>query len=161
MRGREPRCAVCIPARMFADATWIDVTIRNVSSRGMLLETSAPLKRGTYLEVRRGSAVIIARAVWTSGQALGAQTQDIILLDRLIKGSREIDPGLILSRSGVTMERRWVVRPAQRLEHNRLLSRAFQFITVCAFAVLTCGSMASLVYEALGEPASALSVALR
>lgn len=142
---------------MYADAKWVDVTIRNVSLRGMLLESPALLERGTYLEVRRGSAVIVARAVWANGQKVGVRTQDIVLADRLIKGSPERDATSTHQQGSVTLERRSKPRPAQMQEHSRYLSRTFEFAAVGAFVGLVCVSGAGLVYGALAHPAEVLS----
>jgi hypothetical protein len=145
---------------MYADAKWMDVTIRNVSSRGMLLESSALLQRGTYLEVRRGSAVIVARAVWSDGRKVGLRTQDIVLADHLIKGSQEREATSAYQQGSVTLERRSKPRPAQKQEHSRYLARTFEFAAVGAFAGFICFFGASLVYGALARPAEVLSLAL-
>lgn len=142
---------------MYADAKWIDVTIRNVSSRGMLLESPALLKRGTYLEVRRGSAVIVARAVWADGQKVGVRTQDIVLANRLVKDPQEREAISAPQQGSVTLERRSKPRPAQEHEHSRHLSRTFEFAAVCAFVGLMCVSGSSLIYGSLAPAAEVLS----
>lgn len=161
VKPREDRRSVRIPARLYADASWTDVTIRNVSSRGMLLETSVPLKRGVYLEVRRGTAVIIARAVWTKGKKAGVRTQDIVLVDQLIKSAgrcASATPGL---RGGVVMERRSALRPEQTHELSRVFARAREFAAVCGFAFLVSAFVADVTYNALAKPVGDLSEALR
>jgi hypothetical protein len=146
---------------MFANADWTNVTIRNVSSRGMLLETAIPLRRGTYLEVRRGPAVIVGRTVWATGQQAGIQTQDIILIDKLISGSRAAVPAAGRLQNGVVIERRSAVRPPQSFERSKVLARASEFAAVCGFALVASVLCVDLTYQAFAQPVAAISEALQ
>jgi hypothetical protein len=63
---------------MRSDQGWSDVTIANVSSRGLLLQSTHPLQRNSFIEVRHRSVCIVGRVVWTHGSKCGVRTQDAI-----------------------------------------------------------------------------------
>ena len=62
---------VMLPARLRIAGAWTDVRIRNVSSRGMLLETVNPPLPGCYVEVARGRYRYTARVAWAEGNLCG------------------------------------------------------------------------------------------
>lgn len=88
MRAREPRRKVRFKARMRGDRGWADVTIRDLSSRGMLLSMETPPAVGSYVEICGPSTTLIARAVWVKGEYFGVRTQDRIDIDSLIGGGK-------------------------------------------------------------------------
>ena len=104
MRAREPRRKVRFKARMRGDRGWADVTIRDLSSRGMLLSMETPPKVGTYVEICGPTATLIARAVWVKGEHFGVRTQDRIDVDSLVGG------GKVLSDAPPTVRLRPVPR---------------------------------------------------
>jgi hypothetical protein len=61
LKARQERRRVLIPARIKQGAGWTDVCIRNLSPRGLLLHGQSPPRPGSYVEVRRGSYIIVAR----------------------------------------------------------------------------------------------------
>ncbi len=63
--------AVTLPARLRIAGAWTDVRIRNVSSRGMLLEMANPPLPGCYVEVSRGRYRYTARVAWAEGNLCG------------------------------------------------------------------------------------------
>ena len=63
--------AVMLPARLRIAGAWTDVRIRNVSSRGMLLEMASPPLPGCYVEVSRGRYRYTARVAWADGNRCG------------------------------------------------------------------------------------------
>ena len=69
---------------MRVGAAWHDVCILDISSRGLALQTADPPPRGSYLEVRRGRHVIVARVVWADQQRLGVLSQDPLAIDAII-----------------------------------------------------------------------------
>ena len=76
MKHREQRNKVLAKARMQCGARWQDVAILNYSAHGLGLTCEDPPPRGTFIEVRRGPFVIIARVAWTKGHRFGVRTQD-------------------------------------------------------------------------------------
>src|SRR5687768_8417517 len=71
VKSREARMAVMLPARLRIAGAWTDVRIRNVSSRGMLLEIADPPLPGCYVEVARGRYRYTARVAWAEGNLCG------------------------------------------------------------------------------------------
>jgi hypothetical protein len=150
-----------IQARMRAGASWSDACILNVSSRGMLVKSSNMPQRGSYLEIRRGAYVIVARVVWANAGRFGVQTQDLVPTDGLInypdRPATAARPG-----DGSFVERRTAARPsATRHEASRWRARASEFFV---FALLgAAGATAALgaVDELLAKPLAVVETALK
>jgi hypothetical protein len=87
LKQREERKALVLSARMLADEGWRDVTVRNVSSRGMMLRCKTPPARNTFVEVRLRRARVVGRVVWSSEAACGISSQDTIDLSDLLSQS--------------------------------------------------------------------------
>lgn len=83
VRKREPRQAVIIAARVRVSNIWFDTQIRNVSSRGMMIDLKMPVPRGTYIEVARKEWRTAARVAWFGDGRCGLQTQDRVHLAEL------------------------------------------------------------------------------
>ena len=83
MQEREPRVATAIPARIRLGERWLDATIMNVSLHGMMLRMVRPPARGSYVEIRRASAVVVGRVVWAKDGKCGVRAQDLIHLSSL------------------------------------------------------------------------------
>ncbi|RZM26822.1 MAG: PilZ domain-containing protein, partial [Sphingomonas sp.] len=64
-RPREERITVLIPSRMRLESQWHDLVIHNVSSRGLMAGCDSPPAVGSYVEIRRGTIVIVGRVQWT------------------------------------------------------------------------------------------------
>lgn len=84
LKPREERKALVLSARMLADEGWRDVTVRNVSSRGMMLRCETPPARNTFVEIRLQKARVVGRVVWSNGTACGINSQDTINLSELL-----------------------------------------------------------------------------
>lgn len=67
VKPREERQKVMIKARMRTGVSWHDVCILNLSAHGVGLQAAEPPARGTYVEIRRGPHVIVARVAWSKG----------------------------------------------------------------------------------------------
>lgn len=144
---------------MRAGASWSDACILNLSSRGMLVRASEAPSRGSYLEICRGSYVIVARVVWSNTDRFGVRTQDVIPADGLIHHPDRDVPGVPVD--GGRVDRRSARRSAdQRHETSRRRGRAMEFV---AFALLgAVGALAGLgaVEELLARPLAAVETAL-
>ena len=160
MKPREPRRKVMIQARMRSGALWSDALILNMSSRGLLVRSDHPPNRGSYLEIRRGGYVMVARVVWSNAGRFGVQTQDVVPAERLIS-----DPdgaALPASSSAINqMERRAAPRAAQvRHDSSRQKARAIEFAAIsltCAFVAIPIGIA---MIEVLAKPLRAAQTAL-
>lgn len=90
MTNREPRKTTFIQARVLTDAGWCDATIRNLSSGGMMIEMpgGAP-RRGSYVELRRATSVLVGRVIWSAANRCGVSTRERIDIAALERGKGE------------------------------------------------------------------------
>ena len=160
MKSREERQKVMIKARMRSGVSWHDVCILNLSAHGVGIQAAEPPVRGTYVEIRRGSQVIVARVAWAKGHRAGLRSQDAIFIQAVVNdiGSAASAPRLI---GGTPIERRSAPRTAsQRHDSSRLVGRAMEFacfgLVAAALALAAFGS----VEQALANPLSQISAAL-
>lgn len=148
-KTREPRLAVMIQARMRCGAAWKDIFIRNISSRGMLVQAESPPAPGTYVEIRKASETVVGRAVWRGGRHFGVRTQDRVNIDALLGAAQVPQPAY-------PRERRVASRRTGSLatlgERSRALSSAFQYLVFGAIAVTVAGFGAVQVERLLGRP---------
>ena len=147
---------------MRTGASWSDVCIRNMSSRGLLIETASPPARGTYVEIRRGSDLIVAQSVWVGDRRCGLRAQGRLAVDAFLGGSGHISSPCVYAVAQPGKERRSHSRTiATRHEQNRMLSRISEF----AFAVLVGGTLASFaaasIQAAFARPLSVAEAAVR
>jgi len=165
MKPREPRHPVMIQARMRSGSEWSDVIIHNVSRRGMMLRASNPPVRGSYVEVRKASMTIVARAVWVRGQRFGVRTQDVIDMNALLDHAAQqlgAAIGLTPSRGN---ERRRAARtappnPAQAAERNRQRAALGQFALIAIVGGGAAWLLAGAVHSLLASPFDAIRGAL-
>lgn len=162
MNAREPRRNVVINSRMRCGATWRDASILNISSRGLGLHAPAPPERGSYVEVRRGAHVIIARVVWVNGSRFGLHTQDAVPIESIVSQpaiSNDASEQQTPRQAGV--ERRSAPRARER-EHeaSRFMARAIEFACVASLGASAAFAGFATVKEAIGRPLAHVQIAL-
>ena len=166
MKPREPRRTCLIKARIRLDGVWKDACIRNISSRGMLVQADSPPGRGTYIDIYSGKHVVVGRVAWSSGRRFGLQSQDRLNIDALLG---QPDLSAIdyrkAAQTNPAFERRSVPRQDAaalhwRSERNRHLATAFQFACIVVAGATLCLSLAAAASETLARPLAAVSVAL-
>lgn len=148
-----------ISARMRIGATWNDVSILNISPRGLSMQASVPPPRGTYLEIRRGEHEIMACVMWANHHRFGVRTQDLLVIDDIIhqpnRSTAETAPVVAVLKRG----RSW--RTSERHETSRMMSRAMEFAIIGIFAasaaVVTFGIVAEALQRPLADATAALS----
>lgn len=148
-----------IKARMRTAGAWRDTCILNVSSRGMLLRSSEAPGRGSYLEIRRGDHIIVARVVWTAPGRFGVQTQDPVSVDSLGQASGRSS----CSTAGEPhpAERRSVGRVLQVAhDQSRSVGRLIEFGTFLMIGGLATMLVAGVAVEVLFEPLAQADAAL-
>ncbi|WP_221364228.1 PilZ domain-containing protein [Sphingomonas jinjuensis] len=155
LRPREPRVKVVVPCRMNVNGAWSDACIHNVSSRGLLVAGAkgAPAV-GSYVDIRRGSLVMIGRVMWQKDRFFGVRVQDKVNARALVaepRGRRKASrDGSEVSRSARALAHEGNV--ARRVERSRAIAAAFQ----SSLLVLGGGGAAVFValevYEALAAP---------
>ena len=149
-----------IQARMRDGALWSDALILNMSSRGLLVHSDQSPNRGSYLEIRRGAYVIVARVVWSTAGRFGVQTQDMVPAERLIS-----DPDAAAASASPPTARQQERRAAPRSTENRhdrsrQKARAFEFAAISLFCALVAILIGSAMAEVVAKPLHAAQTAL-
>lgn len=158
MKPRETRRRSLVKGRLRHGVSWRDVSILNISTRGLLLHTAAPPMRGTYVEVHRGGQAIIARVVWTRDQRFGVQTQDWLNVDDFVaERSASAAEGHGLARPRALAERRSSPRTlSSRDAHERSkhVARTIEFASVAIFIAGLGFILLAAAGRALSDPLS-------
>jgi hypothetical protein len=167
MKPREPRRKVFIKARVRIGGSWGDVCVRDISSRGLLLQARSAPPRGTFIEVRRGRHVIIARVVWALDERFGVQAQDRISVEGFVgePDLRAIDFEAA-SRSSPGFERRSVPRTSkaslqEKAEQSRRASAVLQFAVLTGLGAIAATMAFDVVAQTLSAPVTIISAALQ
>lgn len=162
LKTREDRRKTFLRARMRTDRGWCDVTIGNVSSRGLLLHCIAPMERNSFIEVRHRHVCIVGRIVWVGGSHCGVRTQDIIEIEELLS---QAPP----QRRRAGTERRFTPRsiaPPPRAtaeavaDDSRRIARLFDWSVMALAAGGAALFVAQSAWGALGAPLARVGTAL-
>ncbi len=147
---------------MRVGAAWADICIRDISSRGLMIQAPAAPPRGTYLELRRGTRVIIGRVMWSKQDRCGIETQDRLDVDAILAGPDGAEPDdEAYAAPAPAVDRRSASRAhEQSFERSRQSSRAFEFICITIFAVAGCMMAFGAVTQWFGEPMAAVEAGL-
>lgn len=142
---------------MKAAADWHDACILNISSRGMLLQAAEPPVRGSYLEIRRGPFVIVARVMWAKSHRFGVKSQDVLPIDAIV---HDVEAPVV--GEGVRVGERRVAGRAQMAtaQRSRHQGRMIEYGFAIALALAGAGFVASEVQAVLTAPVEAVSLAL-
>ena len=147
---------------MRVGASWSDVCIRNMSSRGLLVETATPPAQAVYVEIRRGPSVIVARCVWVREDRCGLRTQERMTIDELDNQSTKIKAQFVESawaQSGI--DRRSPNRASEiRLDQNSMPARISEFAVIALFGGLLAYVAAASLQEAFARPISVATAAI-
>lgn len=141
---------------MRCGAGWSDVCVVNLSSRGVGLQGANPPKPGSYVELRRGSnMLIVGRVAWGSGQRFGIRTQDPLSIDSVINDgdSSEVGPN-------VDAERRAAPRDPLRAEWSRIGGRKMQFAAVIAAGLCATVVLVEMIASAFARPMQLVGLTL-
>ena len=165
-RPREERITVLIPSRMRLESQWVDVVIHNVSSRGLMAGCDQPPTVGSYVEIRRGTLVIVGRVQWNKGRFFGMRSQDRLSVKALIDEPRLAGrPARTDAKpeSDRRAERRLAheAQMARKVERSRSFASMFQFFVIVAVGVTLAGIAAHTVFTMLSAPAAQIEDALK
>ena len=153
MKAREPRQSVMVPVRIRQDTKWADASVRNLSSRGMMLQMEEPPPRGSFIEVRRAQAVMVCQVRWVRGNRCGVRTQDPVPVAYLTsKAAAAVAPRV--DKDG-RVERRAAVRvlsPEEAAERSRIRAMLFQKVALAAAGIIGALILADLVYGVMSKP---------
>ncbi len=158
MKTRDPRHAVHLPARMKNDEDWCDVSIRNVSRHGVMIQLPKPPERGSYVEIRRQSLVIVGRVVWSRHGACGLRTREALSIAALNDLAAK-EPGDHSGEPGT--ERRRRPRAAQDVaEASAAAARRMQFAFLGAGCAAGVAALAIFAFHIMAGPAAAIAAVL-
>src|SRR5947209_7679319 len=76
VKTRDQRHDVLLGAQMVGCGPTLDVSIRNVSSRGMMIRAAAPPNVGAYIEIIADDVSAVGRVTWRNGTSFGVQTRE-------------------------------------------------------------------------------------
>ena len=163
LKPREERRKTYLRARLRTDRGWSDVTIGNVSSRGLLIQCMTPLPRNSFIEVRHRNQCIVGRIVWTHGAKCGVRTQDLVDIAGLLSQApqKRREPGE--ERRAAPRGRQLRVRPRAPEETaaaSRRFGRAFDWAIMTLAAGAAGAFMAQAAWAALGAPLAKVTTAL-
>ncbi len=157
---------VLVPCRLHVGSTWCDASIHQVAPRLLVISSTGALEVGSYVDIRRGTLIIIGRVSWARGARFGIRTQDNVTAHALVNEPRLAQrPGAGTGASNA-VERRGAGRAraplsvAARAERSRRLSSALQFIALTAATGGGAYVLASQLHVALSEPFARISAAL-
>ncbi len=163
LKHRDERRTVTVRARLRTDAGWSDVTIANVSSRGMMLRSTVPLEPRTFIEVRKQNVVVVGRIVWSHGLQCGISTQDRVDVAGLLSARPCVAAPVANDRRSTPRERDLPKRRPglhEQLERSRRWARAIDFASVAALAAMAGAGLVATVSGAFAQPLEAASSAL-
>jgi hypothetical protein len=86
VKRREARQKVLINIRMRAGSEATEACIRDISSMGVLVQTSDPPQRGSFVELIGAGPPIVARVVWSNEGRFGAELRDRVDIPALLSG---------------------------------------------------------------------------
>ena len=156
IKPREERHRVVLPARIRAGSTWDEACILNLSPRGLMVHSSAPVMPGSYVEIRRGEQEIVARVVWRTHNRMGLVAQRRLHVAQVISG-KEL-PSLQMGADTLGIERRRVARAADR---NRFRARFVQFAGVGVIGAALASAAYGAVVESLGRSLARVAFVLQ
>ena len=136
---------------MRSGVSWHDVCILNMSRRGLGIQSAEPPPRGTYVEIRRGGLVVVARVMWAKGHRAGLHSQDALSVRALVREETANDR--LPPPDYAKVERRRSPRSVeQRHERSRTTARALEFACFGLVAAVFGLTVFGTVEEALARP---------
>lgn len=159
VKAREQRLKTLIRARMRFGGAWSDVAILNLSAHGAGLQCADPPPRGTYVELRRGSQVIIARVAWSDGHRLGVRSQDPLAIEAII-AEPSAAAAAPAGADAPVVERRAAPRTNLNHERSRTRARWAEFAVLAIFGIAAGVSLYGAVADALSTPLRLASFAM-
>jgi hypothetical protein len=151
-KPRELRRRVVLTARLRQANDWSDASILNMSSRGLLIHTTRPLERGSWVELRREELTIRAEVVWRSGGKVGLRAEDRLPIEEIACDGTDW--------SAETASRQPPAN-AQRRPDSRARGRSIEFASVVAGSLVMVAVAGLLVQRAFAAPLAIVAEALR
>jgi hypothetical protein len=156
-QSRELRRRVVARARVWAGSQWSDACILNVSSRGLLIQTSRPIPEGSSVEILRGDHLIVACVMWSNAGRSGLKSEQQLPVEDILSLEQSRALQLIAS-NGLIHDRRRKKRGV--VVDPRLRGRAMEFLAIGAIAASLAIGMGAMAERALSGPLASASAAL-
>jgi hypothetical protein len=137
---------------------WSDAHILNLSSGGLAMHSANPPSTGAYIEVRRGSHVIVGRVIWARSDRFGVRAQDRLSIGSLVANDPDGEP--TRGHCAATAERRTRPRSDElkwRYVRSRDKGRSLQFVCIAALGFVLAACAYDAVVGALSRPLSIVS----
>jgi len=153
--AREPRRKVTIRASMRAEGPPLDVCVRDISSRGLMIQTRVPPPRGTYVQIECAGHEIVGIVVWRREHRFGINTCERIDASAL---ARERQPAKASPRPAKSVGKAGIA--ASVTPQGRMFAQRMEFAVVATFALVLVGALGAVAFETLSRPLAAVSAAL-
>jgi len=159
MVHRAPRHKVLIRARMRAGGPQMDVCIRDVSARGMLVQADyAPAPR-SYVEILLDGQSIAGRVIWAKERRFGVATREQIDISAVQRGAKATL--VAAERPRLPGTRAAPANVQHSLERNRRVAKALQFGVLVAAGAVAAVAAAATVHGSLAGTFQAVADQLR
>jgi hypothetical protein len=152
-KQRDMRQVVFLNARLRTDEGWSDITICNLSARGLMAKCAKPPAKGAFVEVRRGGSCIVGQVRWSQGMRFGLRSQD-----RIDTAALHEDPKRTSRRSerrdgAGRAARRKPARPAALSEaRSRNLARYLDWAALAVAGIVAAGFLFQAASSTLSAP---------
>jgi hypothetical protein len=153
-KQRERRQVVFLAAQLRSDGGWSDITICNISSRGVMAKSAAPPPKGAFVEVRRGGCTVVGHVRWSQGSRFGLRSQTPIDLGALCDDAPKAAarPGERHRPAKAAPLPPPPVPAAARWEKSRRLARFFDWLILAGVGIGAAGLVAQRVSTTLAAP---------
>ena len=155
--AREHRHKVLIRATMRADGPQRDICIRDISSRGLMVQASTAPARGTYVEIVAEERVIVGRVIWAKDRRFGILTRERVdvaaIIRRIPAAPERFSPAARYAKPAAAAARRGA-------GSNRTLGSALEFALILAFAAALAAALVSAAYQSISRPLENVSTHL-
>lgn len=123
---------------------------------------AAPPPRGSYVEVRRGTYVVVGRVVWSSSDGFGLFAQDTIVLSALTASTTAAAQGDRRAEPRAPGRTRAGRKDAAEIgAQSARFARAFDFIAVAAVVVTGALLLTETVWGVFAAPLQEVGEAMR
>lgn len=155
-KKRDQRRTISLTVQLRHEDGWFDVTIADVSSRGLMIKSARPPNRGTFIEVCHRSVRVVGQVVWSTGNRFGVRTQDPIDLEALSQGA--IAPMKRGGERGTVPRSATVAQRTTDIELTQASKRfavVFNWVVVAAAGALAAALVADVALTTLKAPLDA------
>jgi hypothetical protein len=138
---------------MRAGAGQVDVCIRDISSRGMLIQAGVPPPRGTYVEILRPGCSVTGRVVWSKHHKFGIQVRERISIPLMLerRASARAGGGTAPLDQGSGPVRLSRADPAEQAARSRARAAFLQYVLLGGAVAIGALLIAYSLYCGLSE----------